>query len=141
MGFGGREWKARGPGALPGTSWFEQGVAWAAAPGAKEWCPIGPDGRPVAALECRRTYYPLTITHSYPEQFSADPYENTVLWTRAWLHYLAGEREHPPKWKPGSPAISIGEVRQTATGKTVLIATATAVPLLIAGAYRRSRQH
>lgn len=84
--------------------------------------------------------YPLTVTHSYPEQFSADPYENSVLWTRAWLDYLAGERERPPEWKPGSPAISMGRLGTTANGKTVSIAAVAAVPLLIAGAYWKAPQ-
>jgi hypothetical protein len=79
-------------------SCFNEGISWAAAPGDNAWCPIGPDGRRRDAIECRKTFYPVVVTESHPETFSEDPYESSVLWTRAWLDYLAGSREEPPRW-------------------------------------------
>jgi hypothetical protein len=79
-------------------SCFSQGVAWTASPRARAWCPIGPDGKRSEALECRETFYPMMVTESSPEKFSEDRYENSVLWTRAFLDYLAGNRETPPRW-------------------------------------------
>lgn len=81
-------------------SCFVEGVSWAAAPGVGGWCPIGPDGARLGHLACRESVYPHGITHHEPEQFSADPFENSVLWTRAWLAYHSGERAEPPKWIP-----------------------------------------
>jgi hypothetical protein len=79
-------------------SCFNEGISWAAAPGDNAWCPIGPDGRRRDTIECRKTFYPVVLTESHPEKFSEDPYESSVLWTRAWLDYLAGSREEPPRW-------------------------------------------
>ena len=79
-------------------SCFRQGVSWTAAPGSKEWCPIGPEGERRDAIKCRETYYPMIVTHHYPEQFSDDRHESSVLWSRAWLDYKAGVRGEPPKW-------------------------------------------
>jgi hypothetical protein len=79
-------------------SCFHQGVSWTAAVGVDEWCPIGPEGMRREAMKCRRTFYPVMLTHHYPEKFSDDAYESSVLWTRAWLDTLAGTRDHPPKW-------------------------------------------
>ena len=79
-------------------SCFEQGTSWTAAPGGNAWCPVGPDGQRRAALACRETFYPVSISHSRPEEFDEDPYESSVLWNRAWLNYQAGNRAEPPKW-------------------------------------------
>jgi hypothetical protein len=79
-------------------SCFKEGVTWVAAPDGKAWCPIGPNGQRRDAMECREEYYPYTMTHSSPEFFSAGPYENSVLWNRAWLDYQAGKRAEPPEW-------------------------------------------
>lgn len=81
-------------------SYFQQGVSWTASPGANVWCPIGPDDQRRAALDCRKTYYPMIIRHHATEKFSNDPFENSVLWTRAWLEYQAGIRAEPPRWIP-----------------------------------------
>ncbi|WHU04286.1 WG repeat-containing protein [Sphingomonas sp. NIBR02145] len=81
-------------------SCFAQGVSWTAAPGASGWCPIGPDGARLAHLACRKSVYPHGITHHTPEQFSTDPFENSVLWTRALQAYHSGKRAEPPKWIP-----------------------------------------
>jgi hypothetical protein len=79
-------------------SCFSQGVSWTAAPGEHGWCPIGMDGRRSEMLACRKIFYLMELTDSYPDKFSQDPYENSVLWSRAWLDYQAGNREAPPKW-------------------------------------------
>jgi len=79
-------------------SCFHQGVSWTASAGSGEWCPIGADGQPREAMQCRKAFYPVTVTHHYPEKFSDDPYESSVLWTRAWLDALAGTRGEPPRW-------------------------------------------
>ena len=79
-------------------SCFEQGVSWAAAPDAKAWCAIGPNGQRRDGIECRETYHPRGSSHHHPEQFSDDPYESSVLWNRALLEYRARKRNNPPKW-------------------------------------------
>lgn len=81
-------------------SCFNQGVSWTASAGGNSWCPIGPDGKRREAMDCRQTYYPMIVTHHNPEQFSEKPFENSVLWTRAWLDYQAGHRAEPPRWIP-----------------------------------------
>lgn len=81
-------------------SCFTQGVSWTALPGATRWCAIGPDGRPRASLPCQMTYYPMYVTHHAPENFSGNRFENSVLWTRAWLDYQSGKRDQPPTWVP-----------------------------------------
>ena len=89
-------------------SCFRQGVSWTAVPDSKEWCPVGPKGERREALPCRETYYPVIVTHHYPESFSADRHESSVLWSRAYLDYRAGTRAEPPKWisdqDDGAPA-------------------------------------
>jgi len=77
---------------------FRQGVTWIAEPGSKEWCPIGPRGERRESVRCRETYYPMIVTHHYPEKFSDDRHESSVLWSRAFLDYKAGTRPEPPKW-------------------------------------------
>ena len=79
-------------------SCFRQGVSWTAAPESKEWCPIGPKGERREALRCRETYYPMIVTHHYPESFSDDRHESSVLWSRAFLDYKAGNRPEAPRW-------------------------------------------
>lgn len=79
-------------------SCFRKGVSWTAAPGGKGWCPIGPDGSRREALSCRETHYPMIVTHHYPEKFSGDAHESSVLWTRAWLDHKAGKRAEGPRW-------------------------------------------
>ena len=79
-------------------SCFKQGVSWTAAPGSKEWCPVGPEGQRRDAMPCRETYYPMIVTHHYPESFSDDRHESSVLWSRAFLDYNAGTRAEPPRW-------------------------------------------
>lgn len=81
-------------------SCFRQGVSWTALPGATRWCAIGPNGAPRTKLACHEAHYPMIVTHHAPEKFSDDPFENSVLWTRAWLDYQAGTRSQPPTWVP-----------------------------------------
>jgi hypothetical protein len=94
-------------------SCFRQGVSWTAAPGGKEWCPVGPEGKRREAMPCRETYYPMIVTHHYPEKFSDDRHESSVLWNRAWLDYRAGNRKDAPNWisdgeHPGSYSVIPG---------------------------------
>jgi hypothetical protein len=77
-------------------SCFARGVSWTASPGATGWCAIGPGGEPRAKLPCHETHYPMYVTHHAPEKCSDDRYQNSVLWTRAWLDYQAGIRDKPP---------------------------------------------
>lgn len=79
-------------------SCYFQGVAWGAGVDGMSWCPIGPDGQARQKPECRQTHYPYFKTHSYPEKFSEDPYESSVLWVRAFLDFGRGQREAPPIW-------------------------------------------
>ena len=79
-------------------SCFSQGVSWTTAPGEHGWCPIGLDGRRSEVLACREIFYLMELSDSDPEHFSHDPFENSVLWSRAWLDYQAGNRETEPKW-------------------------------------------
>ena len=92
-------------------SCFNQGVTWTAAPGADTWCPVGPEGTRREAMKCRTDYYPMIVTHHYPEQFSKDPYESSVLWSQAWLEYKAGKRPDPPKWIPDDEHVGSYSVR------------------------------
>ena len=77
---------------------FYQGVTWLPIDKLKKWCPFGPDGVMRGKPKCDTTHYPYTVTHSYPEKFADDPYENSVLWTQARLEYAAGKRSEHPKW-------------------------------------------
>lgn len=79
-------------------SCFSQGVAWSAATDATAWCAIGPDGQPRKRPKCRPAYYPYIQTHHYPEKFTDDPYESSVLWVRAFLDYGLGQRKRAPIW-------------------------------------------
>jgi WG containing repeat len=77
---------------------FKQGVAWVAIDSRRQWCPVDPQGALRDKPECRTSHYPYIQTHSYPEGFAQDPFENSVLWTRAHLEFGAGRREAPPRW-------------------------------------------
>jgi hypothetical protein len=77
---------------------FSGGFAWAVSPGAREWCPIGSDGKRRRAFRCLEAVYPVTGSHQRPERFDDDPFENSVLWNLAMLDYLAGARPHAPRW-------------------------------------------
>ncbi|NLR74306.1 WG repeat-containing protein [Leeia aquatica] len=82
-------------------SCFIQGVSWTVAPGDTAWCPLGPEGKRREAMPCTKIFYPMELSESYPEVFSTDTFENSVLWTRAWLDYHAGHREQAPRWLTG----------------------------------------
>lgn len=79
---------------------YRNGVAWAATVKGTAWCPIGPDGQPKRTGTCRKTYYPYIRTHHGPQKFSDDPFENSVLWFRAFLDYGRGKRAEQPVWIP-----------------------------------------
>ena len=79
-------------------SCFRDGVAWAPDADRDLWCPIGPDGAFRDRPGCREAYYPMRVSHHYPESFAADPFESNVLWVRAWLRWGLGLRGAPPEW-------------------------------------------
>jgi hypothetical protein len=122
-------------------SCFAQGVSWTAEPGGKGWCPVGPDGQRREAMACSETHYPVIVTEHYPERFSENPFESSVLWNRAWLEYQAGEREKPPQWisrfgggaysvMPGAP---LGKVIGAASVDRTDIPLVAGVGLLLLG--------
>jgi hypothetical protein len=76
---------------------FKNGVAWAPVDSRREWCPVGSDGV-LREKPCRPLNYPYFQTHSYPEKFHDDPFESSVLWTRAYLEFAVGQRDAPPRW-------------------------------------------
>jgi len=79
-------------------SCFQKGVAWAPNDELKQWCPIGPEGTFRSKPACIDYYYPYTISHHYPEDFSEDRFESNILWVRAWLGWGMGKRDEPPEW-------------------------------------------
>jgi hypothetical protein len=76
---------------------FRNGIAWAPIDSKRQWCPVGPDGIMRTEPACVATRYPLGRSHAYPEQLADDPYESSVLWSRAYLEYAAGRRAAPPR--------------------------------------------
>jgi hypothetical protein len=79
-------------------SCYRNGVAWAPSESSEQWCPIGPNGAFRSEPACIESYYPYTVTHHYPEQFSDDAFESNILWVRAWLDWGMGLRDEPPIW-------------------------------------------
>jgi hypothetical protein len=71
---------------------FRNGIAWAAVDSRRRWCALGPDGLLRDRPQCRTVHYPSIQTHSAPEEFDKDPFENSVLWSRAHLEFGAGRR-------------------------------------------------
>jgi len=45
---------------------------------------------------CRTVHFPYLMSHHYPEKLHEDPFESSVLWTRAYLEFGAGKRDAPP---------------------------------------------
>jgi hypothetical protein len=87
-------------------SCFRNGVAWAPIDARRQWCALGPDGALRDAPACIPEHYPWLQTHSQPEHFSDDPYENSVLFTQAFLEYGAGLRATPPQMIVDRNAVS-----------------------------------
>ncbi len=79
-------------------SCYRNGVAWAPSEDTEAWCPIGPDGAFRSEPACIESYYPYSVTHHYPEQFSDNPFESNILWVRAWLEWGMDRRDEPPIW-------------------------------------------
>ncbi|HKY85155.1 MAG TPA: WG repeat-containing protein, partial [Pseudorhodoplanes sp.] len=79
-------------------SCFKNGIAWAPIDSRRQWCAIGPDGAMRDEPACRVEHYPYITTHSSPEKFHEDRFENSVLWSRAYLEFSAGQRDAPPRW-------------------------------------------
>jgi hypothetical protein len=93
-------------------SCFKQGVAWAAIDARRAWCPLGPEGDLRMAPKCQAAFYPLWISHHGPERLHDDPFENSVLWSRAYLEFHAGRRDVPPGFvgdgvRGGSPNVVV----------------------------------
>jgi WG containing repeat len=79
---------------------FRNGVAFATIDARRQWCAIGPDGMLREKPSCQTAHYPIIQTQSVPETFDNEPFENSVLWSRAYLEFAAGHRETPPRWIP-----------------------------------------
>jgi hypothetical protein len=77
---------------------FRNGIAWAAIDSQRQWCALDPDGALRDKPACRTVHYPYFQTHSYPEIFDKDNFENSVLWSRAYFEFGSGRREVPPRW-------------------------------------------
>lgn len=77
---------------------YSGGVAWGAAVGDDQWCPIGPDGEKRTKPACQPFYEVSQISHRHPEVFASDPFESNVLWQRALLDFGSGLRDRPPAW-------------------------------------------
>jgi hypothetical protein len=73
-------------------------VAWVPIDAKRQWCPAGIDGKVREEPDCRPIHYPYFQTHSYPEKFSEDHFESSVLWVQAYLQFGVGKRETPPRW-------------------------------------------
>jgi hypothetical protein len=80
-------------------SCFLSGVAWAAIDARREWCALGPDGAMRTHPQCKVEFYPIRAYHTYPEKLHDDRFENSVLWTRAYLEFHAGKRDARPGWR------------------------------------------
>jgi hypothetical protein len=77
---------------------FKNGVAWVPVDAKRQWCPVDPEGAMSDRPDCIPARYPFSQTHSYPEHFADDPYENSVRWTQALLEFGAGLRATRPQW-------------------------------------------
>ena len=87
---------------------FRNGVAWVPDDAERQWRPIGSDGAVQDYPQGVTSRYPYIQTHSSPERFADDYYENSVLWSRAFLEFGAGLRKEPPRMiGDGSPSSSI----------------------------------
>ncbi|MDB5599895.1 MAG: hypothetical protein JWN71_1939 [Xanthobacteraceae bacterium] len=81
---------------------FKKGVAWAAIDSNRQWCALGRDGA-LRPIECEPIRYAYGMMHARPEMLDQDPFENSVLYTRAYLEFAAGQRPEPPNWIPDGP--------------------------------------
>ena len=79
---------------------FNNGVAWVPDDTQRQWCPLDPDNRIRSGSSCKATHYSRWKSHHHPEVFDDDPYENSVLWMRAFLDYSEGRRDEQPKFIP-----------------------------------------
>ena len=84
----------------PLMSCFKNGIAWVPDMSKRAWCPIDKTGNRPPYPICKETYYPYYQTHSYPETFHPEPFENSVLWTRQYFEYGAGTKGEPPRMIP-----------------------------------------
>jgi len=79
-------------------SCFRNGVAWIPKLDRKAWCAIGPDGADRPELACQQQFYAVRMSELFPEPYSDDPFESSILWNRAYLDYASGRRPDAPRW-------------------------------------------
>jgi hypothetical protein len=80
------------------VSCFSLGLAWVPVDEKKAWCAVDRRGVRRETVGCQAIRYPHLPHHTVPEQFHDDMFENSVLWTRAYLEFGAGLRAKPPEW-------------------------------------------
>ena len=87
-------------------------IIWGSDDSARQWCPVKTSGFRDYFTKCKP--YVISMgshrsSHLAMEQFSDDPYENSVLWQQALLNYSAGFRYMYPlaQYTAGSPAAPI----------------------------------
>lgn len=79
---------------------FRNGLAWVPIDSRREWCAVDRQGEVRQSVRCLPTYYPSYPTHTSPQKFDEDPFENSVLWARAFLEFSTGLRADQPVWIP-----------------------------------------
>ena len=79
---------------------FRNGLAWVPIDARREWCAVDRHGKVRKSVPCLPTYYPSYPAHTSPQEFDKDPFENSVLWARAFLEFSAGLRDDQPVWIP-----------------------------------------
>ncbi|RXT46490.1 hypothetical protein B6S44_27215 [Bosea sp. Tri-44] len=90
---------------------FRNGVAWVPVDSKRQWCPLGQERTARERPRCTESRYPYLQTHSSPERFSDDAYENSVQWSRAYLEFGADLRTDPPRMIPERGAASFSIMR------------------------------
>jgi hypothetical protein len=76
---------------------YRNGFAWVPLDDLATWCPVAPDGEIKRGSSCLTARHPEVWYDAGPETLSPDPYESSVLWTRAALEFGAGLRATPPR--------------------------------------------
>jgi len=76
---------------------FKDNLSIASNDESKTWCYINREGEYIDK-ECHRSHPIDFQTHYYPEEFSPERYENSVLWMRAYLDFGEARRDEPPKF-------------------------------------------
>lgn len=66
----------------------------------KKWCHVDREGERRETIPCEALFYPSYRSHSTPEALDADPWLNSVKWTRQYYEYGLGLRDEKPKLVP-----------------------------------------